>query len=404
MTEPSHFDAAVAYIAVDRHRLDDIAPYAWRTTDTGKSWVSIAAGLPASAVVHVVREDPVRRGLLYAGTELGVFVSFDDGAHWSPLQRGLPVTPIHDLTVHGNDLVAATHGRGFWILDDLTPLRQAQATADELVLYSPANALRLYYPDAVNSRRPVGANPPAGAIIDYVLPADASTELTMDIVDAKGELIRHLSSTKTNKEVQPPEWPDQIVPSDLIPAHAGMNRMVWDLRYDDPVQIPGAFYEGEAPRGPIVAPGQYQLRLKLGDKTRTASLTVVADPRVANSDAAIAAKTALALATYRDIDILHRAVNDIRAKRKAPKTAAASASAALEAKLARVEEALVQVNMNGSEANLAFAGMLNEQLAAFAGTLEDADTPPTAQQQALYASLHEKLQAQLALLRGLTQQ
>jgi hypothetical protein len=237
-----------------------------------------------------------------------------------------------------------------------------------------------------------------------VLPADASTELTMDIVDAKGELIRHLSSTKTNKEVQPPEWPDQIVPSDLIPAHAGMNRMVWDLRYDDPVQIPGAFYEGEAPRGPIVAPGQYQLRLKLGDKTRTASLTVVADPRVANSDAAIAAKTALALATYRDIDILHRAVNDIRAKRKAPKTAAASASAALEAKLARVEEALVQVNMNGSEANLAFAGMLNEQLAAFAGTLEDADTPPTAQQQALYASLHEKLQAQLALLRGLTQQ
>jgi hypothetical protein len=174
------------------------------------------------------------------------------------------------------------------------------------------------------------------------------------------------------------------------------------LRYDDPVQIPGAFYEGEAPRGPIVAPGQYQLRLKLADKTRTAALTVVADPRVPNSDAAIAAKTALALATYHDIDALHRAVNDIRAKRKALKTAPASAG--LEAKLARVEEALVQVNMNGSEANLAFAGMLNEQLAAFAGTLEDADTPPTAQQQALYTSLHEKLQAQLALWRGLNQQ
>ncbi len=116
------------------------------------------------------------------------------------------------------DLVAATHGRGFWILDDLTPLRQAKATGDDLVLYSPQTALRLYYPDQVNSRRPVGANPPAGAVIDYVLPADASTELTMDIVNAKGELIRHLSSTKTNKEVQPPEWPDQIVASDLIPA------------------------------------------------------------------------------------------------------------------------------------------------------------------------------------------
>ncbi len=136
----------------------------------------------------------------------------------------------------------------------------------------------------------MGTNPPAGAIIDYVLPADAATELTMDIVNAKGDLIRHLSSTKTNKEVQPPEWPDQIVASDLIPAKAGMNRLVWDLRYDDPVQIPGAFYEGEAPRGPIVPPGQYQLRLKLGDQTRTAPLTVIADPRVANSDAAIAAK------------------------------------------------------------------------------------------------------------------
>ena len=401
MTEPSHFDPAVAYIAVDRHRLDDIAPYAWKTGDMGKSWVSIAGGLPSGAVVHVVREDPVRRGLLYAGTELGVFLSFDDGEHWSPLQHGLPVTPIHDLTVHGNDLVAATHGRGFWILDDLTPLRQAKATADDLVLYSPETALRLYYPDQVNSRRPVGTNPPAGAVIDYVLPADASTELTLDIVNARGELIRHLSSTKTNKEVQPPEWPDQIVASDLIPAKAGMNRMVWDLRYDDPVQIPGAFYEGEAPRGPIVPPGRYQLRLKLADQTRTAALSVVADPRVANSDAAIAAKTALALATYHDIDALHRAVNDIRARRKALKTG--RASAALDAKLARIEETLMQVKMNGSEANLAFPGMLNEQLAAFAGTLEDADTPPTTQQQMLYTSLHEKLQAQLALWKGLNQ-
>jgi photosystem II stability/assembly factor-like uncharacterized protein len=400
MTEPSHFDLGVAYIAVDRHRLDDIAPYAWKTSDQGRSWVSIAVGLPAGAVVHVVREDPVRRGLLYAGTELGVFVSFDDGAHWSPLQQGLPVSPVHDLTVHGADLIAATHGRGFWILDDLTPLRQAaKASNDELVLYAPQTALRLHYPDQVNSRRPVGANPPAGAIIDYVLPVDATTELTLDILNAKGERIRHLSSTKTNKEIQPPEWPDQIIASDLIPAKAGMNRLIWDLRYDDPAQIPGAFYEGEAPRGPIVPPGQYQLRLKLGDQTRIAALAVTADPRVPNSDPAIAAKTDLALATYHDIDALHRAVNDIRAKRKTLKDGRAGAG--LDAKLARIEEVLVQVNMNGSEANLAFPGMLNEQLAGFAGTLEDADTPPTTQQQALYTSLHGRLQAQLALWKTL---
>ncbi len=402
MTEPSHFDPAVAYIAVDRHRLDDIAPYAWKTSDKGTSWVSIAAGLPAGAVVHVVREDPVRRGLLYAGTELGAFLSFDDGAHWSPLQHGLPVAPIHDLTVHGADLIAATHGRGFWILDDLTPLRQAKAGNDELVLYSPATALRLHYPDQVNSRRPVGANPPAGAIIDYVLPADAATELTMDIVNAKGELVRHLSSTKTNKEIQPPEWPDQIISSDLIPAKTGMNRLVWDLRYDDPVQIPGAFYEGEAPRGPLVPPGQYQLHLKLGAQTRTAALAVIADPRVPNSDAAISAKTDLALATYHDIDTLHRTVNDIRAKRKT--LADGGARTGLGAKLARIEETLVQVNMNGSEANLAFPGMLNEQLAGFAGLLEDADTPPTTQEHALYSSLHKKLQTQLELWKAASQQ
>jgi photosystem II stability/assembly factor-like uncharacterized protein len=401
MMEPSHFDIATAYIAVDRHRLDDIAPYAWKTTDDGKTWTPIAAGLPQGAVVHVVREDPMRRGLLYAGTELGVFVSFDDGAHWSSLQSGMPATPIHDLAVHERDLVAATHGRGFWILDDLSPLRQAQAAAEDLVLYSPAAALRLHYPDEVNTRRPVGANPPAGAVIDYVLNAAAASELTVDILNDKGELVRHLSSTKTNKEVQPPEWPDRLVASDLIPAHAGMNRLIWDLRWNDPAQIPGAFYQDQAPRGPLVAPGRYELRLTLGDKTRSASFMVVADPRVAHSDAAIAAKTSLALAAYHDIDTLHRAVNDIRARRHELKNSTAPRD--LDPKLARIEEALMQVNMNGSEANLAFPGMLNEQFASFAETLDDADTPPTAQQQALYHSLHEKLQTQLSLWRGLGQ-
>ncbi|MEA3138745.1 MAG: hypothetical protein QOK23_914 [Gammaproteobacteria bacterium] len=398
--EPSHFDPATAYIAVDRHRLDDIAPYAWKTVDNGKTWIAISAGLPHGAVVHVVREDPVRRGLLYAGTEVGSFVSFDDGAHWTALQHGMPVTPVHDLTVHGDDLVAATHGRGFWILDNVTPLRQVQSAPDDLVLYSPATALRLYYPEEVNSRRPVGPNPPAGAIIDYVLNTAATTELTVDIFNAQGERIRHLSSTKTNKEVQPPEWPDRLVPTDLIPAHAGMNRLVWDLRYDDPTQIPGAFYQDQAPRGPLVPPGHYQVRLTLGDKSRTADLTVIADPRVGDRDGAIAVKTALALATYKDIDALHRAVNDIRARRLALKSSPTSHE---DAKLASVEEALMQVKMNGSEAGLAFPGMLNEQLAAFAGTLEDADTPPTHQQQALYESLHQKLQAQLTRWQSLSQ-
>jgi photosystem II stability/assembly factor-like uncharacterized protein len=397
--EPSAHDAAGAYVAVDRHRLDDIAPYAWKTDNDGRTWTSIAAGLPMGAMVHVVREDPVRRGLLYAGTEVGVFVSFDDGGHWAPLQTGLPVTPIHDLVVQGDDLVAATHGRSFYILDNITPLRQAQAKSDELVLYAPQKAVRLYYPDEVNTRRPVGQNPPAGALIDYVLPAAPAGEVVVDILDSRGKLIRHLSSTKTDKEIQPPEWPDRKVVSDLIPAQAGMNRLVWDLRMNDPVQIPGAFYSGQAPRGPVVAPGDYSVRLALNGETRTQRLTVIADPRVANSGAAIAAKTQLAIAAATDIDADHRAVNDIRARRQ--KLGQSAADRAQDKKLAAIEQILMQVNMKGSEANLAFPGMLNEQLASFAASLEDADTAPTAQQQALFDSLHAKLQEQLTKWRAL---
>ncbi len=270
LIEPSPHRAAGAYVAVDRHKLDDIAPHAWKTNDDGRTWTSISAGLPMGAVVHVVREDPVRPGLLYAGTEAGVFVSFDDGGAWRPLQQGMPAAPVHDLTVKGDDLVAATHGRSFYILDDVTPLRQAAPAPGALVLYTPQTAIRRYYPDEVNTRRPVGQNPPSGALIDYVLSPAPTGEVTLDILDESGRAIRHLSSTTTKKLAQPPEWPDQIVPNDLIPAKAGMNRLVWDLRMDDPDPIPGAFYEGIPPRGPIVAPGRYQVRLTVAGQSRTA--------------------------------------------------------------------------------------------------------------------------------------
>jgi hypothetical protein len=221
----------------------------------------------------------------------------------------------------------------------------------------------------------------------------------VDILDAHGAIIRHLSSTKTAKQVQPPEWPDRVIPSDLIPAKPGMNRLVWDLRMNDPVQIPGAFYEDQAPRGPIVAPGEYEVRLTVDGQSRSAPLTVIADPRVPGSESVVAVKTALTVATLADIDVLHRAVNDIRARRG--QLDVTPASRELDAKLGAIEEELMQINMKGSEANLAFPGKLNEQYAAFALTLEDADMPPTSQQQALYKSLHAKLETQLGLWRAL---
>ncbi len=409
MVEPSPHDASVAYIAVDRHKLDDTRPYVWKTTDGGKSWTAIAAGLPDGAIVHAVREDPVRAGLLYAGTETGVFVSFDDGAPWQKLQLNLPPSPVHDLVVKDNDLVAATHGRAFWILDDLTPLRQITPDSAKAatLLYRPEPAIRLYYPDSVDTQQPVGENPPAGALIDYYLKTKPKGELTIDIIDASGKTIRHLSSTKSDKERQPPEWPDQIVPTDTIPAESGMNRLVWDLRMSDPVQIPGAFYSGIAPRGPLAPPGHYTIKLTLAGTTETAPLTIIADPRVHGAEAAIEAKTTLAEQVVADIDRLHRAVNAIRATRADLARARQQLGETTNVKpilaeldtitpeLDPIEQTLMQVNMKGSEANLAFPGKLNEQLASFAAGLEDADTPPTEQHKALYASLHAQLDAEL---------
>ena len=185
MIEPSTFDAGTAYVAVERHRLDDFKPYVFKTTDAGKSWTSITNGIPDGAYVHAVRQDPKRKGLLYAGTETGVFVSFDDGTNWQRLQLNLPMSPIHDLVVKDDDLVVATHGRSFWVLDNLTPLRQVSANfaQTDFLLYQPQVALRLHYPTEFDKRQPVGDNPPAGAMIDYYFKSAPKDEVTLDILE-----------------------------------------------------------------------------------------------------------------------------------------------------------------------------------------------------------------------------
>lgn len=187
LIEPSPHDANTAYVAIDRHKLDDLKPYIFKTTDAGKTWSAIDRHTRGSKRARCARRSK-RRGLLYAGTELGVFVSFDDGGHWQPLQLNLPVSPIHDLVVKDDDLVVATHGRSFWVLDDITPLRQvnAQSAQQDAILYAPQVALRLHYPTDIDKRQPVGENPPAGAIINYFLKAAAKDEVTLDILDAQG--------------------------------------------------------------------------------------------------------------------------------------------------------------------------------------------------------------------------
>jgi photosystem II stability/assembly factor-like uncharacterized protein len=410
MIEPSRYDADTAYVAVDRHKLDDVGPYVFVTHDAGRSWTRLDAGLPQGSFVHAVREDSVRRELLYAATETGVFVSFDTGGHWQSLQLNLPRSPVHDLAVSGSDLAIATHGRSFWILDDVTPLRQVAAAgaATSAYLYAPETAYRLYYPDSVDARPPSGQNPPAGALIDYYLPAVPAGAISIEILDAAGNVVRHLSSVKSGTAEQPPEWPDWVHPVETLPAQPGMNRYVWNLRYDDPVEIPGAFYAGLPPRGPLVLPGSYTLKLSYAGQTHTVALTVAADPRDQGSLAGLRRKFALAMQVYHDQDTLHRAVNEIRAA-KASVTALAgkadgkpqgarlkAAGASLLEHASKIEAELMQVNIKGSEANLNFPGMLNEQIYSFSGLLDDADTAPNQQEVETYASLHARLAAQLA--------
>jgi len=410
--EASHHDPATAYAAVDLHKLDSLAPLIFKTHDYGKTWTRITSGIPVGAYTRAVREDPKVKGLLYAGTETGVYFSLDDGAHWQPLQLNLPTSPVHDLAVKDNDLVAATHGRSFWILDDVSPLRQASAsiTGEDFHFYTPATAVRLHFPDQVDRKRPVGDNPPKGAILYYYLktkPA-AKEEITLDVYDAQGKRVRHLSSLQETKHEQPPEWPDQERPSNLLPAAAGLNRFAWDFRTDGPVQVPGAFYVGEPPRGPLVRPGTYQLKLTVKGKTQTAALEVINDPRLKNivSPADLQQQAELQDKVKSDIDNLHRAVNQIRGLRAnlqslltqagTPNSEVIAAAKALDAKMMPVEETLMQVKMKSSEGNLRYPNMLNEQYWSFNELIQSFDQAPTAQQLLVYDELHTRLTARLA--------
>ncbi|MGZ5002597.1 MAG: WD40/YVTN/BNR-like repeat-containing protein, partial [Chthoniobacterales bacterium] len=409
LIEASPHDANTAYVAVDRHKLDDIKPYIYKTSDAGKTWSAITNGIPEGAVVHAVREDPAKRGLLYAGTELGVFTSFDDGAHWQPLQLNLPVSPVHDLLVKDDDLVVATHGRSFWVLDNLTPLRQvnAQSAPADVILYQPQTALLLNYPTEFDKRQPVGENPPAGAMIDYYFKSAPKDEVTLDILDAKGQLVRHLSSTEKKESEQPPEWPDRVESAKTIPAAEGMNRFPWDLRCEDPVKTPGAFYSGEGPRGPKVLPGDYQLKLTVAGKSQTAPLHVVMDPRVKDADGALQKQFELGMQVRDRISQLHQAINEIRDLKTQIKSlrikfaAEPRAKSVLEAaddlnkKMSTIEEQLIQVNMKSSEGNLVFPNMLNERFDSFSHTIDGANAAPTQPQLDVFKMLSDQLDAQL---------
>ncbi len=287
LIEPSHFDPAVAYAAVDRSIRDDRNPYLYRTRDYGKTWQPIAHGLSAPAFVRAVREDPKTRGLLFAGTEFGVYVSFDDGDHWQTLQLNLPVTGVRDLAIHEDDLIAATYGRSFWILDNVTPLRQSTVAAKGPAswLYHPASAVRVDNDTFVGTplppEEPTAENPPNGAMIDYWLKASANT-ITLEIFDRQHNLVRSFSSEARGGGKHPPlpvaeRW---FPKAEVLDKTAGMHRFVWNLTWGSSGG-PSADEEADLrnPTGPKAIPGTYEVRLTIDGKVYNESLQVVMDPR-----------------------------------------------------------------------------------------------------------------------------
>ena len=291
--EASHFDAGTAYAAVDRHRLEDLHAYLYRTRDFGKSWQQVANGIPEGSFLNCVREDPSRKELLYACTEKGVYVSFDAGDLWQSLQLNMPTTSIRDLVVHADDLVVATHGRSFWILDDATPLRQAnaQAAAADLWLFKPATAYRLRpgYDQGtpVPMDESLAENPPDGAVIDYWLTSKAKGPVELEILDAEGALVRRFSSADTPPKTNPKdvpivmEWVRDPAP---LSAEAGMHRFVWDLRYALPKNVHRSLY---GPAGVWSLPGNYTVKLTANGKSSSQQLVVKMDPRISSAESAL---------------------------------------------------------------------------------------------------------------------
>ena len=404
--DPSPHDAGTAYVAVDRHQFDDLHPYIYKTSDYGKTWTKLGNGLPDTTFVRAVREDPKKRGLLYVGTEQGVFVSFNDGARWQSLKLNLPTTPVHDLVIKNNDLVVATHGRAFWVLDDVSPLRQYadEIAAKDVFLYKPSTAYRVQA-GASEERHPskrTGQNPPAGAVFYFFLKdaPKADRETKIEILDASGKVIRKYSSAEYKTLEEPPD-PDDKKPEKQIKAEAGLNRFVWDLRYEEAHHVPGYYlyeYNGGA-RGPVAVPGHYQVRLTAAGQTQTSEFELNLDPRVKVSQADLEQQFSLLIATRDELSRVYDTVNQIQdvrvqlagLKRRLPENVSsrtiASAADDLEKKLVAIREDLINLEITANEDSLAYPPQLDAKLAYLAMDASSADSAPTEAEQQQFERL-----------------
>ena len=419
--EPSHFDAATAYVAANRYQLDERQPLLFRTTDYGKSWTQITTGMPATAYTRSIREDPVRRGLLFAGTESGVWVSFDDGGHWQSLQLNLPRSSVRDLTIHGADLIVATHGRAFWSLDDIAPLRQIADSIRHasVFLFAPEPAVRFL--GGSGHQVNAGDNPPDGAIVDYWLREQPHDSVTLTVLDSTGAVVRRFTSgratdTASTQRDSTAEDSSSYAPSDsIVAAHEGANRFVWNLRAEPAHKLDSVVVDEGMLDGPQVVPGTYTVRLTVGTTTVERRLQVAEDPRVNTSPSDLAAEYALALQVRDAIDSTVMSVQriesiqeqlrhrSIQAKHMPYEARVSAAADTLVAQLDSVRFALAAVESHADEITLNYPIKLYNKLLTLNVMVQGADAAPTPAQRAVYAELSGKVTEQLARLRTIEQ-
>ena len=403
LMDASHFDANTAYAAINRIRLDDLHPHIYKTTDGGKTWKEIVQGLPNDPI-NVVREDPVRKGLLFAGSETAVYVSFDDGEHWQSLRLNMPATSIRDLVIKDADLVVGTHGRSFWILDDIATLRQLNTTMakKDFALYAPPPVYRVRWnmntDTPLPQEEPAGQNPPDGAIIDYYLKEKATGEVLLEILDAKGTVVRRYSSADKPYKIPdnnvPPYW---LRPQQVLSADAGAHRFTWDLHFNplnEPPTYPiAAIYKNTAPSAtsPFVQPGVYTVRLTVNGKAEQQQVVVKMDPRVSTSSKDLQKQFDLSMEAYKNMMQLSAMADQILDARKNLKNAGSNAE----------EVKMLEDNLSALEntpRGTAQPGIatLKANYSSLLRLLQEADARPTTQAERSMADLRVSM-AQLLL-------
>ena len=421
--EASHFDAGTAYAAINSFRLDDLRAHIYRTRDFGKSWTEITNGIPSGGASNTVREDTERKGLLFAGTEGSVFVSFDDGDSWQPLQLNLPHTSMRDLAIHGDDLIVGTHGRSFWILDDITPLRQmsAEIAKAPATLYKPQEAIRFRWNRNTDTPLPpdipAGKNPPDGAILDYYLAAASSKPVTLEILDADNHPVRRYSSTDKPEPLEkiaaanpiPMYW---VRPQQILSAEAGMHRFIWDVHYPPPDALNREFPISaivhdtpQLPLGPWAMPGKYMVRLTVDGKAYTQPLTVRMDPRIKTPEVGLRKQFEMEAGIVAGMNETFEALQQVRALRPQLTDRAGKVKGALADSLNALDKQLAELEgaSQGSFFGLPPSGKrpenlstLNQHFGQLLSVVDSADASPTTQASAVYLELEGALGKLLA--------